>query len=107
MELPNQGKISLHKPLTIAGDIPIILIGGFDMRKRLTIGLFEVANLLGISRKAVLMHATAKGVEPLRVGRRILFSYEDLVELLGEKHAKRLFGPIFGVEPEAGEADEA
>ena len=101
MELPNQGKIPLHKPLTIAGDIPTILIGGFDMRKRLTLGLFEVANLLGVSRKTVLAQAEAKGVEPLRVGRRILFSYEDLVELLGEKHAKRLFGPIFfEVEPD-------
>jgi len=65
------------------------------MRKRLTLGLFEVAKLLGISRKTVLMHAAAKGLEPLRVGRRILFSYEDLVELLGEKHAKELFEPIF------------
>ena len=65
------------------------------MRKRLTLGLFEIANLLGVSRKAVLAQAEASGIEPLRVGRRILFEYEDLVAMFGEKRARSLFGPIF------------
>jgi len=60
-----------------------------------TISQEEIARRLGVGKNTV-KRATAKaGVTPLAVGRRQLYTRQDLVKWLGEERVRELFDDYF------------
>ena len=63
------------------------------MRK--AIGQATIAKVLGVGRNTVDRWTKKSGVNPLRCGKRVLYSRKDLVAMFGEERTQELFGDYF------------
>ena len=63
------------------------------MRK--TIGQATIAKVLGVGKNTIDRWTKKSGVNPLRCGKRLLYSRKDLVAMFGEERVRELFDDFF------------